>query len=160
VLEHYGLTDRAIARRPVGFRARPGHEKIATEEDMLARRVHFYFSASTDSAPGALNEAYFHDLRCLVIAYERAVIDSLRGRPGVRIQNVPLRIDSFEASLHLLRPSEMQELWTWARKSYFDFNDDPERYANTREAFLRAGLTPAQLDASSDSLRAQASQTR
>ena len=135
VLERYGLTDRELARRRLGGRGRPGHERVASGADMLARRVHFRFHAATDSIKPALDEVQLGELHLQLIVYERAVMDQLRGRPGVVFVDYPEQLDRILTQAHALDPQTRRQIWEFFKSRYFDFNEDPERLARATAAF-------------------------
>jgi arabinofuranosyltransferase len=158
VVERYGLTDREIARRPVGNRGRPGHEKVVLEADLRARHVNFAFRAETDSTPGALNEIQLGDMRAITVIYDNAVMQRLATRPGVHFVDIPKYLDSRLPVLEMMTPDGRAVLWTVATQSYFPFNSDPVRLAQARAAFQRFGIGVAaeragSLGAPSDSTR-------
>jgi hypothetical protein len=137
VLEKYGLTDRELAHRKLEQRGRPGHEKAATDEDLIARRIHFVFRGSATKQSNDVFDVVFGDLLASVVVYDRAVMDSLRDRPGVRFVDYPAYVDEFIRKAGKSTPADRQRAWEFFERYYFAHNDDPER-----EARARAALAP------------------
>ena len=137
VFDRYGLTDREFARRPLQTRGRPGHERDILRRDLIARRVHLFFRGDAKDRTGAIDEAVFGDLFTSVVFYDRALMDALRGRPGVEFVDYPSYLDSMVRTADSMSRDERDRAWAFARGYYFDHNADPERYARARAALSR-----------------------
>jgi hypothetical protein len=134
VFDRYGLTDRDFARRPLPSRGRPGHEREILRRDLIDRRVHFMFRGSAAERSGEVDEAVFGNLLASVVFYDRVLMDSLRGRPGVDCVDYPAYLDSIVNSAGTMTAESRRRAWTFARGYYFEHNTDPERFARARAA--------------------------
>jgi hypothetical protein len=136
VFERYGLTDRALARQPVGERGRPGHERGLLRRDMIDRRVHFFIRGKAEDYTGALDEAVLGELLASIVRYDRALMDSIQGRPAVRFVDYPVYLDSLVQHATQMTPAERRNAWAFADGYYFQHNIDPVRYERTRQALF------------------------
>jgi hypothetical protein len=143
VFERYGLTDREFARRSIGLRGRPGHEREISRRDLVARRVHLIFRGRAADAAGDPNEMIVGDLVASIVFYDRALMDALAGRPGVEFIDYPQFLDNLVARAATLTPEARRKAWITAHEYYFMHNDDPEREARVRAALI-AGATPTE----------------
>lgn len=92
-----GLTDAWIARRPLAARGRVGHEKAATAEYLLARRVHLYFAPIGRRLTGLqrripLVQIDLGGVRGRVVTWDPPLMDELRRR-GARFPDLPGILD-------------------------------------------------------------------
>lgn len=136
VFEKYGLTDREFARQKVQKRGRPGHERAMSRHDLIAHRVHLFFPGGVEDRSGAIDEAVFGDLLASVVFYDRALMDSLRGRPRVEFVDYPAYLDSIVGRADEMAPESRRRAWVFAEGYYFPHNADPERRSRVRAALL------------------------
>jgi hypothetical protein len=88
LVELTGLTSYSLAKQPLRARGPIGHEKVADDAWLRQSGVHFVVSQDfppvATSAPRRTDEIVFGDLaRARIVLYSDAVMDALRGRPGV-----------------------------------------------------------------------------
>jgi len=128
-----GLTDPGIASKTLTRRGRPGHEKRATVDELLARRVHFVIghgAAKTlrleDSLP--LVHVRLGTLRGFVIHWDPDLFAELRAR-GVTITDFPRVLDRVIARLPELDDEGVRSVFAQVQRFYFDWVDDPQRRA-------------------------------
>lgn len=104
-IEHAGLTDKYIAQLPLQKRGRPGHEKGAPWDYLIARRVHFSFQRKTGMDLSDYRRITFYSGRNSVwgymITYDRDLLDHLERRfPGsVSYTKFESYLDSYIASI-------------------------------------------------------------
>lgn len=122
-----GLTDTALAHRPIAARGRPGHEKPATLEDLQQRRVHFLFRPPIPRGQlfESLRVVRLGDLEVLALRYDRELMNSFRGDPRVSFVDFPRWLDEAPSRPHT--KGGVMELLDFAQAYYFKFNYDPER---------------------------------
>ncbi len=80
-VEENGLTDVYIAHLPVADRGRPGHEKTAPWDYLLARKVHFLFMRKPDEFPPEGEAAFrFMDgwVGALIISADEGLLSRLQ----------------------------------------------------------------------------------
>lgn len=132
---HTGLTDREIARAPVGVRRRVGHEKAASLDDLRRRGVDFVVSfgffhpTSTSMTRLRLGRA-----TGTLVTYRRTLLDALRLRQGVEIPDFESFLDDYIAHMGDRSPEELERDYLEFKAYYFDASPDPVRQA----PFLRA----------------------
>lgn len=153
ILDFMGLTDTQVAHQPVTRRARPGHEKEASDDYVLSRPVHF-----------ALTKREFHpaDYRALtrirvgrtefsIVVYDREIMRRLQGAPEVGFVDFEAYLDRYIAALGQRGRPAVARDFQFFRRYYFQHNDDREReaalrafLANSRRDRPEAGRDPAQ----------------
>ncbi|HMG57901.1 MAG TPA: hypothetical protein VK601_30575, partial [Kofleriaceae bacterium] len=127
-----GLTDRAIARRPLAARGRIGHEKHAPLPYLLARRVDLVLTRDwanevlhlDDQLPDAPIE--LGRIRGRVITWDPGIMTALAAR-GARIPDVPGQIDQYIAGMAERSDEVVRRDWNRFRRLYFDRAPDPAR---------------------------------
>jgi hypothetical protein len=142
VVEKYGLTDRAIARKPVEERGRPGHEKVALESDLIDRHVNFRFRAATDSLPGALNEVQFGEMRALNVVYDPDLMAKLKGRPGFRAIDYREYFDMLMTHGDEMSEEEVRKVWVFYRDHYFVYDKDVDRLSRIARLIMKYNIDP------------------
>jgi hypothetical protein len=144
-LEPNGLTDRLLARKPIAERGRPGHERTATLEDLLLRRVQFRIRYSFTVGLSMERQIRFEDLFGEIVYYDRDIMRQIQGRPGVNFLQYPqvLResLPSLEGS-----PQQLAEDYRQAQLFYFIHNDDADLLAAYRNALLQRGIPQTVLE--------------
>lgn len=138
-----GLTDRTIARQPLGERGRIGHEKHAHLDYLLARGVQLVLAQhardllETERQLPTI-EVDLGGVRAWVLAWDPPVMAALRAR-GARFLDLPTAIDAYLAIAPLLPDAAVQDAWAKLRRAYFDRVDDPARAAAFRARLTSAG---------------------
>jgi hypothetical protein len=143
-LDGHGLTDRFIAHQPLTRRGRPGHEKWATTEYMLARRIHlvlrpmryFGFDQSEDLLPHWRVELA-PDIKPYLIHWDPALMALLRSR-GARFEDFPTYLDGYLASVDRIPPATVRADLARFRRFYFQWVADPQRERALERAAARA----------------------
>lgn len=139
-LEGSGLTDRAIARSRIERRGRPGHEKSASREELISRRIHLLFM-KRPLEPDPYRSVYFRvggdQIRAEMIIYDRDVMNRLGERFGdsIRFIDFEAYLDDYLASIDGRPRDEVRRDFERFRDFYFRHNADP-----TREAAFAARL--------------------
>ncbi|HLA78329.1 MAG TPA: hypothetical protein VJU18_12175 [Vicinamibacteria bacterium] len=129
VLDLMGLTDTQVAHQPVGPRARPGHEKEASDDYVLSRPVHF-----------ALTKREFHpaEYRPLtrvrvgpselaIVVYDREIMRRLAAQPEVAFVDFEQYLDRYLETLGQRGRPGVAKDFRFFRRYYFDHNQDPDR---------------------------------
>lgn len=146
VIDVRGLTDAYVARQPIGRRARPGHEKLAPREYLLARGVHLL---RTNARQKTFHPPRWRRLTQVGLGrfqgqdpwqlahYDRELMRRIREQaPELRFVNFEAWLDRYIEDLPGRRPRTVARDLEWMRSYYFDHNDDPERLAAI-ETFIR-----------------------
>jgi hypothetical protein len=127
-----GLTDRAIAHRPLAERGRVGHEKKPTAEYLIRRRkVHFVFHPRLDESLGLddlipRSGIFFDDVAARILHWDPALMKALAGR-GARFEEFTEFLDRFLAGSDELTPEQLRDAFAKCKLFYFDHVDDPQR---------------------------------
>ncbi len=131
-----GLTDATVARRPVGSRNKPGHEKTAPTWYLKQRGVQlvrgksgqrdFHPKRFRSLAALSFEEAGIKD-RWQVARYDRELMEGLARVPGVEFEDFDAWLDDYVASLPLRSREQVADDLAWFRAYWFDHNHDPER---------------------------------
>lgn len=143
-LEASGLTDHAIARRRIERRGRPGHEKSASREDLLDRRIHLLFM-KRPMEPDIYRTVYFQigadRIRAELITYDREVMRRLGERfgDGIRFVDFEVYLDDYLESNRARSADEVRRDYDRFRDFYFRHNSDPAREAAFAARLRAAG---------------------
>ncbi len=134
VLDLMGLTDTQVAHQPVAQRARPGHEKEASDDYVLSRPVHF-----------ALTKREFHptEYRSLtririgrselsIVTWDREIMRRLAAEPEIGFVDFEEHLDRYLETLDQRGRPAVNKDFRFFRRYYFDHNDDPKREAALR----------------------------
>jgi hypothetical protein len=124
-----GLTDTAIAHRPIAERGRPGHEKQATTDYLVGCGTNFLFGPFAPPPPGreVLDMVVFDSIAAKIVVYENAVMEGLARYPGVRFTPFPRYLDAYIARIDQVNPAQLSGDYAAFRSFYFLHNDDPGR---------------------------------
>jgi hypothetical protein len=128
-IEAYGLTDRTIARAPLGSRGRPGHERRPSLEYLLARRTNFLVHLPGARAQRPFARIEFGDLVGEIVVYDHALMEKAGACPEVRFTDFPAFFDAWCVRAAALAPEERERDAAAFRLYYFDHNADPARAA-------------------------------
>lgn len=132
ILDTLGLNDRTIARRPLGKRGRPGHERKPTAGDVVPRGVDFSDEQHFPSPYDRDNAFFVEGRRFHLMRFDSEFLDAVARDRRVRFTDIRNLIDGYDASAPLLTPERRAcDLW-FHSVYYFRHNRDPER----RERFL------------------------
>ncbi|MEM7199849.1 MAG: hypothetical protein AAF628_06260 [Planctomycetota bacterium] len=161
-IEINGLTDEHLAHRPIEQRGWVGHEKgmVWHDDYFVERGVHFVFGlydfmrAPPEDRIGqhrcvsffvagvplnelspALTEPVDMWVRGTMITYDRALMQSLRGREDVEFLPFEDHLDDYLATIDERDADEVALDYAAYRRFYFDHNEDRERQ-RAFEAFL------------------------
>lgn len=129
-----GLTEAALARRPLHKRGRIGHEKGADFAYLQSRGVDISLQRPPPERDYSWNRITLAGIpvACELLRYDRRRLQQLAKAPGIEFVEFPAYLDRYIAEREGRRPSPT-ELQAFQR-FYFDHNADPLRAA-------RLGLT-------------------
>ncbi|MFL5321879.1 MAG: hypothetical protein ACJ790_19615 [Myxococcaceae bacterium] len=85
IIDTYGLTSRRIAHEPIAVRGRPGHEKRATLEDLLAENAAL---AEEDQWHEPDWRVVVDGLEHFLVRWDDALMNQLRAIPGAQVPTV------------------------------------------------------------------------
>lgn len=129
-----GLTEAALARRPLNGRGRIGHEKGADFAYLLSRGADISLQSPPPERDFGWNRITLAGIpvACELLRYDRRRLQQLAKAPGIEFVDFPAYLDRYIAEREERRPSpaELQGF----QRYYFDHNADPRRAA-------RLGLT-------------------
>jgi len=139
-----GLTDTAIAHQPLQTRGRPGHEKPASAQYLLKRRVNFLYRPPVESTHpfDRLRVARLGGLETLMLTYDQDLMETLSQSAMISFTDFPRYLDSVMADSATLSTGKAGELLAFSRPFYFDHNEDPERLRQL-QALAGEGKAPA-----------------
>lgn len=128
IVDLYGLIDRAIARRPLPERRRPGHEKWPSTEDLWARGVHISLVNWNPCPLGDVNAIDIGEFRWHLLRYDRALMATIAQRsPEVRFLDFESFLDTYIARMPTMTREKVARDMAWFTSYYFAWNDDPAR---------------------------------
>jgi len=134
-----GLTDPAVAKRPLIERGRVGHEKPPSAQYLvLDRKADFTFSRVPQDTIGLLNEIpdvrvkFDEEVYGQVLHWNPPLLDALR-REGAIVPDFPSLLDSYIAQIDRIPVSTVTADFKRFTLFYFAHVDDPYR----RSAFQR-----------------------
>jgi hypothetical protein len=133
---HAGLTDAYIAHLPAPATGRAGHLKQAPMDYLWRRGVQFAFGFGLYNPPhaGLFNEIDFAGIPGWIYSYDRAVMDRLATRPGIRFTRAQDYIDAHLTLTSPAPPAGLRLEYELLRRYYFERNDDPGREQALRAA--------------------------
>jgi len=121
-----GLTQYSLAKRPLAERGLVGHEKEPDPAWFRENRIHFV--VRRDLPPlqprldlDAIDEIRFGDIaRATILQYEDAVMDPLRGRPGVSFVPIEAVIARAARKMRAGSPAAAEQVLSQLERYYFD----------------------------------------
>jgi hypothetical protein len=125
LVELTGLTQYSLARRPLAERGPIGHEKTADDRWLRQHGIHFVvgqdFPPVARSGPRRHDEVLFGDLaRARIVFYSDAVMDALRGRPGVDFVPIERVLDAAAREMEQAPLERAREILAGLEVWYFD----------------------------------------
>jgi hypothetical protein len=85
IVDVFGLTNRAIARKEIRERGRPGHEKMATWDEVLAEGAEVGLDLWGYSPLREWSEASANGLQLAILRFTPEILERLRSYPGARV---------------------------------------------------------------------------
>ncbi len=124
-----GLTDTAIAHQSISARGRPGHEKNATLDSLMRRRVNFYIGPTDPPPPGqlVLNSIVFDSIRARIIVYDDSIMSRLAVHPEIHFVRLPQYLDTYLAQIASFPREKVQQDYAFLEAFYFQCNNDSIR---------------------------------
>jgi hypothetical protein len=124
-----GLTDEFTAHQPLLQRGRPGHEKAATREYLMSRKVNFMIRGGVKpSRPlDSLTCIYFDDFPAYIMTFDNELMDHLKQFPTVKFRDIRPVIDGLIREYVDLHERRVLESYPFLKAYYFDVNNDPAR---------------------------------
>jgi hypothetical protein len=129
-----GLTDTVLAHRTITARGRPGHEKEATTEYLLRRRVQIYFHNESFYDSTSYRSLMTFGMPVRLLYYDSAVMTPLLGNPQIKFMDMPRYLDVYIAGMDTLPREQVVKDFEEFREFYFDFNEDLMREAKFEKA--------------------------
>ncbi len=142
-IERHGLTDETIAHSKIAVRGRPGHEKFATWEYLVQRRVALRVNYlpvrnvplyTMFELPGVSGE---------IVVYDRSFMEHFKHCAGANFIDFPVWLAN-DYIPNVARLSQRRQIVDWNdfQRFYFDHNPDPENLrGRLRDALAAQGLT-------------------
>jgi hypothetical protein len=130
---------------PIAARGRPGHERGATPEFLLRRRIHFRLRYGLTVNLPMHRQVRFDDQYVEMIHYDTELMRQLASRPGISFIPFPYFLDDYVQKLADRTPRRLLADYVDFRVFYFAFNADPQRLSRYRDALLAAGIQETQL---------------
>ncbi|MEJ7599203.1 MAG: hypothetical protein WKG01_14950 [Kofleriaceae bacterium] len=130
IVDMHGLIDRELARTPLTERGRPGHEREATAEYVIARgadlaRKPLYGMPHAQLAVLKLDGHNYH-----LAKFREELLAEVRGKPGVELTEMPAYLDAYAARAASIPEAELAVDLAFFDAYYFSVNPDPVRRAN------------------------------
>lgn len=131
-----GLTDTALAHRPLERRGRPGHEKGPSLNYLRSLGVHFtpWPVAAPSSVQDSLRSIRLGGLEMAIVTYDVELMTRLVTKPDTRFIVLPDYLDQIIPQLKQRPAGDVLELNEFLQAFYFDHNEDPERQQALQEA--------------------------
>ncbi len=125
LVEITGLTHYSLAKQPLRERGPIGHEKVADDAWLRENGVHLVVSQEfppiATSTPRRHDEIVFGDLaRARIVSYSDAVMDPLRGRPGVDFVPIERVLEGAAREMERASPERAREILEGLEPWYFD----------------------------------------
>jgi hypothetical protein len=124
-----GLTDTTIAHQPIASRGRPGHEKNATLDYLISRKVNFYIGPTNRPPAGelVLNLIAFDTTRARIIVYDNAIMSALERNPDIHFVRLPEYLDDYARQIDMYPREKIAHDYAFFKRYYFDHNSDSVR---------------------------------
>jgi hypothetical protein len=128
-----GLTDTFLSHQILSIRGRPGHEKPASMDYLLRRKINFYIGPRLSLPHGEfpLNAILFDTLIAQIITYDEALMSKLLRHPEVRFTHIPSYIDEYLKKISEYPYTKVMQDYAYLKQFYFSHNED-----NIREAIF------------------------
>jgi hypothetical protein len=136
--EATGLTQYSLAKRPLVERGPIGHEKSPDPEWFSENRIHLLFKRDLPPLqrpvdPDAIDEVRFGDVAfARVLHYSDAVMDPLRGRPGITFVPIEAAIERAAVRMQAASLPAAQAMYDQLSRYYFDAAGERGRAAASR----------------------------
>ena len=131
-LENHGLTDLYIAHLPLLQRGRPGHEKTAPMDYLVAKKIHFMFKDYPNDYQAFQYIQFImpvKDYFGCIITYDRGLMKKLKSEFPDKISFIDFEkyLDDYIANIKNLSKEQVQKDYKKFREYYFLNNIDPIR---------------------------------
>jgi len=132
LIDCHGLNDPVIARKPIGDRNFPGHEKSADIHFLMRRGAHF---VQGEHQPERYADIVKLEFRppiepWQIVTYDRRLMHEVAEKvPEVAFVDFEEYLDRYIFRLQDKDRSEVRKDLDWFRRYYFKRNEDPERLA-------------------------------
>lgn len=150
LVEMTGLTQYSLARLPLRERGRVGHEKMPDDRWYTENRIHFILSHDFPPIPVADAKPRWDSIRFgnvahgTIWAYDEAVMDRLRGRPGVTFTPIEEILSSAREAIVTVPPERRRAMHEFLRRFYFaGAGEKGARLDAEFRALVSTGATPA-----------------
>jgi len=125
LVELTGLTQYSLAKRPLSERGPIGHEKTADDDWLRENGIHLLvgqeFPPVARHAQRRHDELVFGDLaRARIVLYSDAVMDPLRGRPGVDFAPIERVLEAAAREMEAADSERAAEILAGLEVWYFD----------------------------------------
>ena len=122
--EMTGLTQYSLAKKPIAERGYIGHEKAGDAAWLTDNRMQFIFSQALPPVPRTeprrVDEIYFGDtLKARIWIYVDAVMDPLRGNPGVRFVPIERALQAAQQQIEQASYEEATGIYDFLDRYYF-----------------------------------------
>ena len=158
VIDVRGLTDAYVARQRIDKRTRPGHEKLAPREYLLARGVHLL---RTNAGQEEFHPTRWRRMTRVGLGrfpgkdpwqlahYDRELMRRIRKQaPELRFVDFEVWLDRYIEALPGRREYLVRRDLEWMRGYYFDHNEDPERLAAIEAHIPSSGASASNRESS------------
>jgi hypothetical protein len=127
ILDLHGLVDRELAHAPLIKRDRPGHEREASPEYVLAHGVDLSGMSVHRGDYAALSRVMLDGETFYFVHYRPEVADRLRGRRGASFVVFPYYLDRYLASLAVRTCADIERDAAFFERYYFAHVADAAR---------------------------------
>jgi hypothetical protein len=138
IVDIHGLIDRELAQQPLDGRGRPGHERVASADDLLLRGTDLSATPVIPPPYDRMARIELDGQAFYLARYRAAWLDPLRADPRVAFVRFPEFIDQYVAAAAGKSRAQIAQDVLFFDRYYFAANPDPSRRARVLAALAAA----------------------
>ncbi|MDX1960904.1 MAG: hypothetical protein SFU98_20195 [Leptospiraceae bacterium] len=132
-----GLTDSALAHSSIALNGRIGHEKKASLEYLLQKKIHIHWNGAEFGGLNEYNQIYFDSIPGVarIIIYDKEIMNELKKIPEIHFQDFDSYLENYISKIKTIPKDKIKSDLLEFDKYYFNQNPN-EKKREVIEKFL------------------------